>query len=117
MCNLYSELKGQAAIRAAARAMYDRTGNLPPMPAIFPDMMAPVVRTAEDGERELYGFLTTEPNADVMAVHEKAMPVILTTPEEIDLWMSAPISEALLLQRPLPDGAVRIVRSGVREDR
>jgi putative SOS response-associated peptidase YedK len=32
--------------------MWDRTGNLPPMPAIFPDMMAPVVRKAPDGERE-----------------------------------------------------------------
>ncbi|MEJ0050579.1 MAG: hypothetical protein WDN02_05135 [Methylovirgula sp.] len=33
--------------------MHDHTGNLPPMPAIFPDMMAPVVRKADDGEREL----------------------------------------------------------------
>jgi putative SOS response-associated peptidase YedK len=33
--------------------MHDRTGNLPPMPAIFPDMMAPVVRKVPDGEREL----------------------------------------------------------------
>jgi hypothetical protein len=33
--------------------MRDGTGNLPPMPAIFPDMMAPVVRKAPDGEREL----------------------------------------------------------------
>jgi putative SOS response-associated peptidase YedK len=53
MCNRYSELKGQAAIRAAAPAMYDRTGNLLPMPAIFSDMLAPVVRKAEDGEHEL----------------------------------------------------------------
>lgn len=98
VCNLYSELKGQAAIRAAAKAMHDRTGNLPPMPAIFP------------------GLLTTEPNADVKAVHEKAMPVILRTDDELDLWMNAPISEALSLRRPLPEGAVRIVRSGVRED-
>ncbi len=219
MCNLYSELKGQAAIRAAARAMHDRTGNLPPMPAIFPDMMAPIVRKTSDGERELamlrwglpsppeyvkgidrgvtnvrnvasphwrrwtgvanrcivpatsfcepsthadpttgkktwhwfafseerplfffaglwcswhgvrgtqknpldgehelFGFLTTEANADVFMVHEKAMPAILTTPDEIDLWMNAPIAEALCLQRPLPDGAVKIVKSGVQED-
>ncbi len=68
------------------------------------------------GEHELFGFLTTEPNADVIAVHEKAMPVILTTPEEIDLWMVAPINEALSLQRPLPDGALRIVKSGIQED-
>ncbi len=29
--------------------MRDTTGNLPPMPGIFPDMMAPVVRTGSDG--------------------------------------------------------------------
>jgi putative SOS response-associated peptidase YedK len=33
--------------------MRDLTGNLPPLPGIFPDTMAPVVRTAEDGVREL----------------------------------------------------------------
>ena len=30
----------------------DLTGNLPPMPAVFPDMLAPVVRVA-DGVRRL----------------------------------------------------------------
>jgi putative SOS response-associated peptidase YedK len=53
MCNLYSITSGQAAIRQLARAMRDITGNLPPRPAVFPDMLAPVVRTAADGVREL----------------------------------------------------------------
>jgi hypothetical protein len=43
MCNLYSLTKGQAAIIALVRAMRDRTGNLPPMPGVFPDFMAPGV--------------------------------------------------------------------------
>lgn len=30
---------------------------------------------------DLYAFLTTDPNAEVGAIHPKAMPVILTTPE------------------------------------
>jgi hypothetical protein len=30
----------------------DSTGNVPPLPAIFPDQMAPVLRT-RDNEREL----------------------------------------------------------------
>jgi putative SOS response-associated peptidase YedK len=34
------------------------------------------------------------------------MPVILTTREEIELWMTAPIKEALKLQRPLSDDAL-----------
>jgi hypothetical protein len=40
----------------------------------------------------------------------------LRSADEIELWMSAPINEALALQRPLPDGTLSIVRSGVQED-
>lgn len=49
MCNFYSLTKGQAAIREIAGTMTDRTGNLPSLPAIFPDQSAPVVRQGEDG--------------------------------------------------------------------
>jgi putative SOS response-associated peptidase YedK len=215
MCNLYSITKGQQAIRELTRAMSDRTGNLPPMPGIFPDYPAPIVRNqpagreltmarwgmpspvsalkgkksdpgvtnvrnvksphwrrwlgtesrcvvpftsfAEhealpDGTRppvwfafdearplavfagiwtrwtsvrkvkegettnDLFAFLTTDPNAEVGAIHPKAMPVILTTPEEIDTWLSAPTDEALTLQRPLADAALKIVARGQKQD-
>ena len=53
MCNLYSLTKGQAAVRDWFRAGHDRTGNLPLFPGVFPDQLAPVVRTGGDGEREL----------------------------------------------------------------
>jgi putative SOS response-associated peptidase YedK len=44
------------------------------------------------------------------------MPVILTTPEEIETWMTAPAEEALKLQRPLPDAALEIVARGAKKD-
>jgi hypothetical protein len=42
--------------------------------------------------------LTTPPNAAVAPIHPKAMPVILTTTEESDVWMRGP--GALHHQRP-----------------
>ncbi|MDQ0518079.1 putative SOS response-associated peptidase YedK [Kaistia geumhonensis] len=238
MCNLYSMTSNQEAIRAFARFYADLTGNLAPMPGIFPDYAAPIVRNAPEGRElamarwgmpsssqalfaatskradklrakgkevdfqallkaepdsgttnirntasrhwtrwldipnrcvvpftsfsefnkeaggdiwfalcdsrplaffagiwvpqwtgvrkvrtgpetiDLYGFLTTEPNAEVGAVHPKAMPVILRTPEEVDAWLTAPTAaDAIALQKPLPDGALTIVARGPKEDR
>jgi putative SOS response-associated peptidase YedK len=215
MCNLYSMTRSQAAIIAVTRLMHDRTGNLPPLPSIFPDYAAPVVRNTPEGRElamarwgmpspvfalkgrnsdpgvtnvrntasshwrrwlgpenrcvvpftsfsenealpdgrrppiwfalsddrplaffagiwthwtsvrkvregettnDLFAFLTTEPNTLVGTYHSKAMPVILTTPEEVDMWMEAPAPVALQLQRPLPDDALVIVARGSKQD-
>ena len=215
MCNLYSLTRGQAAIREIARAMVDRTGNLPPLPGIFPDYPAPIVRNGAEGRElslarwgmpspvfalkgrktdpgvtnvrnvssphwrrwlgpdsrclvpftsfseyetlpdgtkqpvwfalaedrplaffagiwtrwtsvrklkegettnDLFAFLTSDANAEVGAIHPKAMPVILTSGEEIETWMTAPAKEALTLQRPLPDSSLKIVARGEKQD-
>lgn len=216
MCNLYSETKGQDAIRALAGAMKDSTGNLPPMPGIFPDYEAPIVRNTSEGRElamarwglptaqiylrgkkvdsgvtnvrntaskhwrqwfgvehrcvvpftsfsepekqpdgrkppawfafdesrplaffagiwvpkwtsvrklkegettnDLFAFLTCDPNADVAPIHPEAMPVILRTREEIDIWLTAPADEALKLNRPLPDGSLKVIARGEKQD-
>ena len=76
------------------------------------------VRKVKEGEtvNDLFAFLTTDPNAVVAPIHPKAMPVILTKPEEIEAWMRAPAKEALGFQRPLPDDALRIVARDKKED-
>ena len=220
MCNLYALTKGQQALRELARALelgpvHDDLGNLPSLPALYPDSEAPIIgigRQAGDGQVSgpilkrarwgmpspafalegksvdrgitnirntasahwrrwlgpphrclvpftsfaetvktpqgfqplwfaprdesetppcfaglatrwtgvrkkadgevtltLFGFLTCEPNADVAPHHPKAMPVILTTPDEQRRWLTADWAEAKALQRPLADGALNVL--------
>jgi len=49
MCNLYSITTNQAAIAALFRVVKRYVGNLAPMPGVFPDYPAPVVRNTEAG--------------------------------------------------------------------
>ena len=50
MCNLYSITTNQAAITALFRVVNRYVGNLAPMPGVFPDYPAPVVRNTETAD-------------------------------------------------------------------
>lgn len=53
MCNLYSLSKHMAGVRELVQALTPEVGNFPPLPGIFPDYPAPIIRTRPDGVREL----------------------------------------------------------------
>ena len=40
----------------------------------------------------------------------------MRTEAEREAWMTAPAADALKLQRPLPDGMLKIVATGEKED-
>jgi putative SOS response-associated peptidase YedK len=49
MCNLYSITTNQEAIQRLFRVINRYVGNLAPMPGVFPDYPAPVIRNADTG--------------------------------------------------------------------
>jgi putative SOS response-associated peptidase YedK len=93
------------------RPLFAFAGLSTPWRGVRGTKSAPVER-----EDELFGFLTSEANAIVAPIHPKAMPVILTTPEEVDLWLEGETPDALKLQRPLPHELLQIVPRGEKED-
>ncbi|MEL6931571.1 MAG: SOS response-associated peptidase [Pseudomonadota bacterium] len=110
---------------------YEKTAGQPPTPIWFAlnddrplSFFAGIwtrwssVRKLKEGEttNDLFGFLTTEANAEVGAIHPKAMPVILQSEDDVLTWLNAPAERALRLQKPLPDGSLRVVARGAKDD-
>ena len=69
-----------------------------------------------NGQHELFGFLATERNAVVAPIHPKAMPVILTTPEDVDLWLLPTRRKHSNCNDHCPTMRCKSVASGEKED-
>jgi putative SOS response-associated peptidase YedK len=63
------------------------------------------IKTPNVGLHRLFAILTTEPNGTVQPIHNKAMPVMLMTGQDVDVWLNGTLEEALKLQKPQPDDA------------
>jgi putative SOS response-associated peptidase YedK len=70
MCNLYSITSNQTSVRQLARAIKDITGNQPPLPGVFPDYVAPIVRNNQ-GSRELASARWGMPSPGIRAPGQK----------------------------------------------
>ena len=63
-------------------------------------------------ELDVYAFMTTTPNPLVATINHERMPVLLTRPEEFDIWMRGTTREALVLAREYPSDRMQIVQTG-----
>lgn len=68
----------------------------------------------EDTAKNTFSIITTDANEDVSPLHDR-MPLILTTKEAREKWLSdAPKEELEDMLRPLPDGSLHMYRVSER---
>lgn len=60
--------------------------------------------------------MTTAPNALTDSINHERMPVLLSTEDDCETWLTGTPGEAFALARSFNPGAVRIVQSGKEKE-
>lgn len=82
---------------------------------IWPPHACVLMKSKGWEEIEAFGSLKTDSANPVKTYHNKVMPVILTTEDEWDLWLSGETWDHVKSQeRPLLDGTLKVVGVGPR---
>ena len=85
-------------------------------PGIWRHYKGPLKKGGETVELDTYSFLTTTPNPLVATINHERMPVLLTTAEEFDQWLTGTSKEALDLAREYPAEHMHIVLEGFEKE-
>lgn len=72
----------------------------------------PIKKDGPTVEFDVYSFMTTDPNALTSSINHERSPVLLTTDEQREAWISGTTREALTLARPIAAEKLRIVQEG-----
>jgi putative SOS response-associated peptidase YedK len=85
-------------------------------PGIWRRYRGPVKKDGPVEDVEVYAFMTTEPNELTASINHERMPVLLSTQEQCDTWLSGTPKEAYALARSFPAELMRIVQSGADKE-
>lgn len=72
----------------------------------------PIKKDGPNVEIDVYSFMTTVPNSATASINHERSPVLLTTDDERDAWLTGSPDEAKALIRPIDGESLRIVQAG-----
>jgi putative SOS response-associated peptidase YedK len=81
-------------------------------PGIWQRWSGPIKKDGPAVELDVYSFLTTTPNALTVSINHERMPVLLSSEDQFETWLSGEPAEAFALAKSFDPALMRIVQSG-----